>query len=316
MDSNITYNIFPDISVVIPTYNVAAYIKAAITSALSQKSVSIEIIMIDDKSSDDTVAIAKSINDPRLKIIELSRNGGPSVARNKGFEIAKGEWIAILDGDDAFGDGRLTRLLVEAKKSQADIVVDNLNVYHEDSKSISLMFTSPEFQSPTLIDLAHFIRGNQMFLGGYTLGYLKPLFRSAFLESHNLSYSTDIRIGEDYLLMAECLAKGAKCITCPQAGYRYTVRADSISHRLNQDAVSRIENADKYFISKYSLAGEALRAQTKRTDKLKLAFAFTELVEAIKGKRIADIVRILARQPTCIFYLWRPVAARLQRLTR
>lgn len=310
------HNISPDISVIIPTYNVATYIKAAITSALTQKGVSIEIIMIDDKSSDDTVAIAKSVNDPRLEIIELSRNGGPSVARNKGFEIAKGEWIAVLDGDDVFEDGRLTRLLVEATKSQADIIVDNLNVYREDNQSISPMFTSPEFQSPTIIDLAHFIRGNQLFLGGYALGYLKPLFKSTFLKSHGLSYSTDIHIGEDYLLMAECLAKGAKCVTCPQAGYRYTVRAGSISHRLNQDAVSRIENADKYFISKYPLTGEALVAQTKRTDNLKLAFSFTELVDAIKGKKIADIIKILISQPICIFYLWRPIATRIKRLMR
>ncbi len=306
----------PDVSIIIPTYNVAAYIKTAMTSALSQKDVSLEIIIIDDKSSDNTVAIAKSINDPRIQIIELVQNGGPSVARNKGFEIAKGEWIAILDGDDAFEEGRLAKLLSEARKSQADIVVDNLNVYREDNQSIAPMFTSPEFQSPTVIDLAHFIRGNQLFLGGYTLGYLKPFFRSAFLKSHALSYSTDIRIGEDYLLMAECLAKGAKCITCPEWGYRYTVRANSISHRLKQDAVSRIENADQYFTSKYPLSGDALVAQKKRTHKLKLAFAFTELVEAIKGKKIADIIRIFISHPTCIFYLWRPIAARLQRLTR
>lgn len=312
MDKNMT----PDVSIIIPTYNVAAYIKTAIASALSQKDVSIEIIMIDDKSSDDTVAIAKSINDPRIQIIELPQNGGPSVARNKGFEIAKGEWIAILDGDDAFEDGRLSKLLNDAKKSRADIIVDNLNVYREDNQSISPMFTSPEFQSTTMIDLAHFIRSNQLFLGGYTLGYLKPLFKSAFLKSHGLSYSTDIRIGEDYLLMAECLANGAKCVTCPQAGYRYTVRANSISHRLNQDAVERIEKADQYFTSKYPLKGDALAAQTKRTHKLKLAFAFTELVEAIKAKKIVDIIRIFISCPTCIFYLWRPVAARLQRLTR
>lgn len=306
----------PDISIIIPTYNVADYIETAIQSALSQKDVRVEIIMIDDKSSDQTVSIAKTINDPRLQIIELPQNGGPSVARNKGLELARGEWIAILDGDDAFEAGRLVRMLKEARTSQADIIVDNLNVYRQDDQSIAPMFTSPEFQSSTVIDLAHFIQGNQLFLGGYTLGYLKPMFRSEFLKAHKIAYSTDIRIGEDYLLMAECLAKGAKCITSPQAGYRYTVRAQSISHRLNQEAVQRIENADQYFLSKYPLTGKALTAQKRRSHQLKLAFAFTELVEAIKGKKLANIFKIFLREPTCIFYLWRPVMARLQRLTR
>jgi len=313
MDNN---HINPQISIIIPTYNVAPYIGKAIQSALAQTGVTIEIIMVDDKSTDDTVAIAKSINDPRIRMIELAQNGGPSVARNKGLELAKGEWIAILDGDDAFEEGRLAKLLKNARTSQADIIVDNLNVYREDDQSLSPMFSSPEFRSPSVISLADFIRGNQLFLGGYTLGYLKPLFKSTFLTSHTLSYSTDIRIGEDYLLMVECLAKGAKCVTCPQLGYRYTVRANSISHRLNQDAVQRIENADRYFLSKYRLDNDALAAQQKRTYKLKLVFAFTELVEAIKAKKITVVIRIFLSQPACIFYLWRPVAARLQKLSR
>lgn len=313
MDNN---NINPQISIIIPTYNVAPYIGKAIQSALTQTGVTTEILMIDDKSTDDTVSIARAINDPRVRIIELPQNGGPSVARNKGLEFAKGEWIAILDGDDAFEESRLAQLLNDARVSQADIIVDNLNIYREDDQSLSPMFSSPEFRSPTIINLTHFIRGNQLFLGGYTLGYLKPLFKASFLRLHNLSYSTDIRIGEDYLLMAECLAKGAKCVTCPQSGYRYTVRANSISHRLNLDAVQRIEKADCYFLSKYRLDDDALAAQKKRTYKLKLAFAFTELVEAIKAMKMTDIIRIFLSQPACIFYLWRPVAARLQRLTR
>ncbi len=306
----------PEISVIIPTYNVAAYIEKAIHSALSQTGVSIEVIVIDDQSTDDTVAVIRKINDPRLKIIERPQNGGPSMARNKGITLATGQWIAILDGDDIFEDGRLDRLLKYAHQFHADIVVDNLNIYRETDHATFPMFTSCEFRSPTVIDLARFIRGNQFFLGGYTLGYLKPLFRSQFLKDHHLLYSTDIRIGEDYLFMAECLAKGAICITCPQSGYRYTVRAHSISHRLDSESVKRIQAADQYFLSKYPLTGAALSAQRTREQNLKSAYYFTELVIALKKKRLPDIMSIFLQHPACIFYLWRPVMARLQKMTK
>lgn len=134
--------------------------------------------------------------------------------------------------------------------SQADIIVDNLNIYREDDQSLSPMFSSPEFRSPTIINLTHFIRGNQFILGWIYSWLSETTFQSFIVGYIIYLPSTDIRIGEDYLLMAECLAKGAKCVTCPQSGYRYTVRANSISHRLNLDAVQQIENADCYFLSK------------------------------------------------------------------
>lgn len=303
----------PLISVVIPTYNVEAYIGTAIQSALNQTYKNIEVIMVDDCSSDDTVALARQINDPRFIIIQQPQNGGPSVARNTGFEAAKGEWIAILDGDDFYLEDRLSKLIEVAIESHADIIVDNLIVNHEANRTQSPMFTSEKFRKSTLIDLAKFIQGNQLFLGGYTLGYLKPLFKAAFLKTHSLAYSTDIRIGEDYLLMAECLAKGAKCMTVPYSGYNYLVRANSISHRLNEEAVNRIEAADHYFVSKYVLAGDALSAQANRSRKLRLALAFTQLVDAIKAKNIRAIWNITQQEPRCLPYLWRPIWAKIKR---
>ena len=173
----------PEISVIIPTYNVAPYIERAIYSALSQKGVHIEVIMIDDASSDATLAIARKISDPRLHIIEQPQNGGPSIARNKGIAAAKGSWIAILDGDDAFDTGRLLKCLRLATDWQADIIVDNLTVYQESNRSTFPMFNHPAFKKSTILSLADFIRGNQSFLGGFTLGYLKPLFSADLLKS-------------------------------------------------------------------------------------------------------------------------------------
>ena len=59
-----------------------------------------EIIVVDDCSDDDTVAVIRSIEDPRIRVIELSENSGPSVARNRGIEAARGAWVAFQDSDD------------------------------------------------------------------------------------------------------------------------------------------------------------------------------------------------------------------------
>jgi len=88
------------ISVVIPTYNRAATVRGAITSVLQQSWTNIEVIVVDDCSSDDTVATVQNMQDPRIKLIARDTNGGPSVARNQGIAEAKGDWVAFQDSDD------------------------------------------------------------------------------------------------------------------------------------------------------------------------------------------------------------------------
>ncbi|MBY0407551.1 MAG: glycosyltransferase, partial [Rickettsiales bacterium] len=224
-----------DISVILTGYNVENYIKAAVESAVAQTGVSLEIIAVDDASTDNTSAILSGMHDPRIKHIRLDTNAGPSGARNAAITAASGQWLAVLDGDDIFLPGRLSRMLACAKAHNADIVVDNLLVHREEDSSEYEMFPPTAWARRHLLTLAEFIHGNRLFAGGYTLGYVKPLFSAAFLKNHSLSYDPAIRIGEDYQILAECLASGARCAVEHTAGYRYTVRKHSISHRLKAE---------------------------------------------------------------------------------
>lgn len=90
------------VSVVVPTYNSGRFIKDTIASIQSQSFVGWEAIIIDDRSTDDTVDILNSIAlaDDRIKLIELAENGGVATARNKGIKEARGRYIAFLDSDD------------------------------------------------------------------------------------------------------------------------------------------------------------------------------------------------------------------------
>lgn len=97
----------PLVTVIIPTYNRAATIRRAIDSVLEQSYKNLELIIVDDCSSDDTVQIVHSYCDKRINLICLPQNGGANAARNKGINAAKGEYIAFQDSDDEWLEDKL-----------------------------------------------------------------------------------------------------------------------------------------------------------------------------------------------------------------
>ena len=94
------------ISVVIPLYNKEASIKQSLMSVLSQSYQDFEVVIVDDGSTDNSVAKVEEIQDSRIRLIR-QENGGPSKARNTGVKNAKGEWILFLDADDELEPGAL-----------------------------------------------------------------------------------------------------------------------------------------------------------------------------------------------------------------
>lgn len=107
----------PLVSVIIPTYNRGRLILDSINSVLNQTYKNIELIVVDDCSTDDTEETVKSIDDSRIKYIKLEKNSGACVARNKGIEISRGEFIAFNDSDDLW--------LPEKINSQLDFLYEN-----------------------------------------------------------------------------------------------------------------------------------------------------------------------------------------------
>jgi glycosyltransferase involved in cell wall biosynthesis len=89
---------YPTISVVIPSFNNAPFIRHAIESALSQSLTPLEVIIVDDGSTDHTADVLRQFHDQIIVVTQ--QNSGPAVARNSGIAVARGEWVAFLDGDD------------------------------------------------------------------------------------------------------------------------------------------------------------------------------------------------------------------------
>ncbi|MDD3905603.1 MAG: glycosyltransferase family 2 protein [Candidatus Omnitrophica bacterium] len=117
------------VSVIVPTYNRAGALPRAMKSVIEQNRNDIEIIIIDDNSSDNTPDVIRNMPDKRIKYIGRSENGGVSAARNDGIRIAKGEYIAFLDSDDIWAPGKLeAQLKILDENKNIGMVCTNANI--------------------------------------------------------------------------------------------------------------------------------------------------------------------------------------------
>src|SRR5215217_3734904 len=103
----------PRVSVIVPAYNAAGYLERALASALAQTMPDLEVIVVDDASSDTTFEVACKIaaRASRVRVLRNERNSGENASRNRAISTARGEWIALLDADDEWLPERLERML-------------------------------------------------------------------------------------------------------------------------------------------------------------------------------------------------------------
>lgn len=136
----------PEVSVVIPTYNRAFVVGDAIRSALEQTFRDIEVIVVDDGSTDNTEEVVKSFGDKRIRYIKLNANRGGAAARNAGIKVAKGKYVAFLDSDDLWLPEKIER---------------QLEVFRTGSPRVGVVYCDSRIETATGIHLhAYRVRGN------------------------------------------------------------------------------------------------------------------------------------------------------------
>ncbi len=114
------------VSVIIPAYNAGPYVGEAVASVLAQQVADLEVIVVDDASTDDTAQVVSAITDPRVHLVRMAK-GGVGAARNKGMELARGQFIAFLDADDRWAAGKLNRqLAILQSEPEVGFVFTNL----------------------------------------------------------------------------------------------------------------------------------------------------------------------------------------------
>ena len=142
------------VTVIIPSFNREKTIKRAVNSVLNQTYKDIEVIVVDDCSTDKTLDVLKSINDNRLKVYKLDENSGACVARNFGIEKAKGEYIAFQDSDDEWLPEKLEKQMIAFGKD-FDVVFCAFNLIDNTYRDVYPVLTDGIVQRKTLLEKSY-----------------------------------------------------------------------------------------------------------------------------------------------------------------
>lgn len=277
----------PTVSVLIVARNTGALIGDAILSARQQSLRDIEIVVVDDASTDDTRAVAErhASEDARVRVLDGPRAGLAAI-RNTSLDAARGRWAAILDSDDMLHPRHLEHLVGAAKRTDAEIVAANMVVFSVEAgiTRTALFADREDWLEERWLTPVLYVRANSASHDAVSAGYLKPLFDVEFLRRHRLSYDLRLRIAEDYDLVARALAAGARYRYLPHPTYFYRRHAQSTSHRQSvADLSGMLAAADS------ALAGshdpELLEAVAARTASIRSALRHVRAIEALKARR-------------------------------
>ena len=138
------------VSVVIPTYNGAAEVRRAIDSALAQSGCEVEVIPVNDGSTDDTASVLNSYGS-RIRAVH-QKNSGPAATRNAGIAAATGDWVAFLDHDDYWQPGKLAAQLAAADRTGADVIYTNAQNFGDVNRVAELRSNPDEMPEGDLFE--------------------------------------------------------------------------------------------------------------------------------------------------------------------
>lgn len=224
------------VSIIIPIYNSDKYLKKCLDSILNQTYKNIEIILVNDGSTDNSLNICKEYKekDNRIKIIN-NTNHGVSYSRNCGIKIANGDYIVFVDSDDTVDENYINFLMLANKNDNFDLVICALCSKIETSKKVS--------SENIVLDNENVLTGNLKddyeILFEYLLGPYLKLFKRSIIDEYNILFPEKLLVSEDQVFNREYLKHVRKYKFINKCLYNYY-------HRENNSLSVKIDN--KYWI--------------------------------------------------------------------
>ncbi|PZG30847.1 CDP-glycerol:glycerophosphate glycerophosphotransferase [Spongiactinospora gelatinilytica] len=225
----------PDCTVVVITYNDAGRLPRAVRSVLDQTLHGLEVIIVDDASTDDTPQVAAELcaQDPRVRFIRRPRNsGGCGAPRNTGMALATSPYIMFLDSDDTLPRHTCKSLITEIERTQADFVTGQIQRVYEWRRKPQRYF--PDLYRRRVVDGIR--RDPEMFLDTFATN---KLYRTSFLKEHDLRFEERIHF-EDHIFTARLFCVTRRFAVVPWIVYDWRRAPDrpgtekSISQRLRK----------------------------------------------------------------------------------
>ena len=277
----------PKVSVIIAVYNVAPYLKRSMDSVCNQTLEDIEIICINDASTDNSLDILREYEqkDNRIKIIDLEKNSGAAVARNRGLAIATGEYLGFIDPDDKVVLNYYEELYKKAKEDNADIVK---------AKRKNINIDGTVFYNP----LDEIIKEKGKYY--FTYEWTTAIYRRELIINNNINFPEECRKAQDVVFLNRVIFKSNKLVQIDNVEYIYYKRNDSLN--ASKIPLESVESALKAIFIQIGILNESeLYPKDKKiyldlfTNKINVIFDLTlfqnDTVEAKKicAKSIIDM---------------------------
>lgn len=229
----------PHVSLIIPVHNAEPFLDRCLTSAAAQTEPELEIICIDDASTDGSRHIldARARMDSRFRVVHRATNGGESAARNQGIALARGEYLAFLDHDDTLEPDACRALYAAAKAADADMAKGRVKIYEYDGR---VRFSSQELQSEiSQISKFHFVTH-----------WWSALYRAQMIQGI-ISFAEGYPLGADVLFLTEALIAANKVICIDDVVYGYIQHQDSgFSRWLTQEKLSSVITMNQQLLTR------------------------------------------------------------------
>lgn len=225
------------ISVIIPVYNTEQYLEKCIQSVLDQTYTNLEIICVDDGSTDNSGAILDDFakRDERIKVIH-KENGGLVSARKTGVVLATGEYTSYVDSDDWIDIDMYDKLIEGIQGEHPDVVLFGSKKEYPDKTEVRYESLKPGIYHQNEFErlVNEHVQNCEYFYTPIVMQYVwSKLFKTKLLKEEQLKVSDDISLGEDCLSYA-CILRANKVLVMDIQPYHYRVRPGSIVHKENQ----------------------------------------------------------------------------------
>ncbi len=233
------------ISIIIPIYNVEQYLSKCLESVINQTYKNIEIILINDGSTDNSGRICDeySKKDKRIKVLH-KKNGGVSSARNEGLKIANGKYIGFVDPDDYISSNMFEILINNMEKYNVDLSIINYDSFQEYSNKKQFKNTNiPNKKILNKKDLFNYLMGYYNSFGGYTWN---KLYKMEIIKTAKLNFDEKITICEDVLFNTQYINNIKNGIFENIMLYHYLIRNNgACNSRYNSEYLSVLESYEK-----------------------------------------------------------------------
>lgn len=207
----------PLLSILIPVYNAEAYLEDCLESVTSQDYANIEIICIDDGSTDRSHSILEEWQRKDDRIIILQQeNRGPSAARNKGIKASSGDYIAFVDADDIVKHNIYTKSIDIIKENELDALLFAFETFP------CGCIRQHNFPTNVVMDYHQLFASNAHIQSSNDLCFsVRIIFRSSVIKDNHLEFDEEIRYGEDMVFNIEAICNSKRIMTISDALYMY-----------------------------------------------------------------------------------------------